>query len=125
MKLHSQELQFQMAVRDQIISEQRTALSNLWTTVEAAGLGRDAVLEIAQEKGIFMEGFMPETDGPPTVGASQLTSVIKAENKKGLGVINNSMAGERAKYRCLHNSIPKSCPRSIVHALNLLGIHFS
>lgn len=100
-----------MAVRDQIISEQRTALSNLWTTVEAAGLGRDAILEIAQEKGIFMEGFLPEADGPPTVGASQLTSVMKAEKKKGLGVINNTMAGERAKYRCLDNANLKIGPQ--------------
>lgn len=88
-----------MAVRDQIISEQRTALSNLWSIVEAAGFNRSSILEVAEEEGIFMEGFLPAS-GPPTVGASDLTSVLNAERDKQAKYIdNNTIVGERARYR--------------------------
>lgn len=39
--LHLQELKFQMAVRDQIISEQRQVIGNLWTIIDKSGLPRD------------------------------------------------------------------------------------
>jgi hypothetical protein len=38
-----QELKFQMAVRDQIITEQRDVISNLWSILEASGLTREQV----------------------------------------------------------------------------------
>lgn len=46
-----QELRFQMAVRDQIISEQREVISNLWRIIDKSGLGRARVLEIAKQVG--------------------------------------------------------------------------
>ncbi|CAD7701798.1 unnamed protein product, partial [Ostreobium quekettii] len=102
-----QELQFQMAIRDQIISEQRSVISHLWRVLEASGLDKESVLEIAYEQGILMEGFMPEGEGPPTVGASHLVGMIASEKEGApyLGRVGKELAnkqsieGERAKYR--------------------------
>ncbi len=54
------ELQFQMAIRDQVINDQREALSNLWSVLECSGLNHDQILEIAAQQGIMIEeGIMP------------------------------------------------------------------
>lgn len=50
-----QELKFQMAVRDQIISEQRDVISNLWAILGASGLTRRQVLDIARAQGIVLQ----------------------------------------------------------------------
>jgi kinesin family protein 18/19 len=50
-----QELKFQMAVRDQIISEQRDVISNLWAILGASGLTRRQVMDIARTQGIVMQ----------------------------------------------------------------------
>lgn len=102
-----------MAVRDQIISEQRTALSNLWSIVEAAGFNRSSILEVAEEEGIFMEGFLPSS-GPPTVGASELTSVLNAERNHAKSIENNTIVGERARYRSDHTVINKGNKPSFI-----------
>ena len=65
------ELQFQMAIRDQIIHDQREALSNLWLVLECSGLNHDQILKIAAQQGIMIEeGIMPvvagRTHGPST-----------------------------------------------------------
>jgi hypothetical protein len=39
--LHLQELKFQMAVRDQIIGEQRQVIGNLWTIIDKSGMPRE------------------------------------------------------------------------------------
>eukprot|EP00798_Chlamydomonas_sp_ICE-L_P001105 gene1105-3942_t len=52
-----QELNFQMAVRDQIISEQREVIGNLWKIIDRSRMGRSKVLEIAKQEGIIMDGF--------------------------------------------------------------------
>jgi hypothetical protein len=58
------ELQFQMAIRDQIIHDQREALSNLWLVLECSGLNHDQILEIAAQQGIMIEeGIMPVVAG--------------------------------------------------------------
>lgn len=49
------EMQFQMAVRDQIISDQREVISNLWKVLECSGLDRNRILEIAAQQGILMD----------------------------------------------------------------------
>eukprot|EP00775_Hariotina_reticulata_P010422 gene10422-10580_t len=59
-----QELKFQMAVRDQIITEQRDVISNLWAILEASGLTRDQVLDIARAEGIVMQGWDGHDEGP-------------------------------------------------------------
>lgn len=47
-----------MAVRDQIISEQREVISNIWKILGASGLTKQEVLQIAHQEGILMQvGF--------------------------------------------------------------------
>ncbi|KAF8073085.1 KIN8B [Scenedesmus sp. PABB004] len=46
-----QELKFQMAVRDQIITEQRDVIGNLWAVLGASGLSRQQGLEQQDELG--------------------------------------------------------------------------
>jgi len=102
-----QELQFQMAVRDQVISEQRDVISNLWRVIEGVGLDKDQIQAVALEQGILMEGLSnPEmgpvgratNDGiwhgffPERAGKSQ-----SAANDMALA--NKSMCGARAQYR--------------------------
>lgn len=50
-----QELKFQMAVRDQIINEQRDVISNLWQILGASGLSRQQVVDIARAQGIVLQ----------------------------------------------------------------------
>lgn len=58
------ELQFQMAIRDQIIHDQREALSNLWLVLECSGLNHEQIMEIAAQQGIMIEeGIMPVVAG--------------------------------------------------------------
>ncbi|KAG1677565.1 hypothetical protein FOA52_014463 [Chlamydomonas sp. UWO 241] len=44
-----QEVKFQMAVRDQVIGEQREVIANLWKILDKSGMGRERVLEIAKQ----------------------------------------------------------------------------
>ena len=44
-----------MAVRDQIISEQRDVISNLWQILGASGLTRQEVVDIARAEGIVLQ----------------------------------------------------------------------
>ncbi|KAJ7534867.1 hypothetical protein O6H91_12G007600 [Diphasiastrum complanatum] len=54
------ELQFQMAIRDQIIQGQREALDNMWRLLESVGLNDKQILEAASQQGILIEGgIMP------------------------------------------------------------------
>ena len=65
-----QEQQFQVAVRDQVIEEQRTAIANLWRVVEGAGLSREDIKAIALKQGTLLQGLMglKEDDVGPTLG---------------------------------------------------------
>jgi len=38
-----------MAVRDQIIGEQRQVIANLWRILDKSGIGRERVLDIAKQ----------------------------------------------------------------------------
>ncbi|KAJ7546786.1 hypothetical protein O6H91_08G054500 [Diphasiastrum complanatum] len=44
------ELQFQMAIRDQIIQDQREALDNMWHSLESVGLNDKQILEVASQQ---------------------------------------------------------------------------
>lgn len=95
-----QEIKFQMAVRDQIISEQRDVISNLWKIIEKSGVSKDRVMDIARDEGIIMDGFLRDEEGPPTVGASDLQKqvVIQADSPAALAP-QVSLVGGRAKFR--------------------------
>lgn len=51
------ELQFQIAVRDQIIDNQRDVLGNLWAVLKGSGLQQTQILELASRQGITIEGW--------------------------------------------------------------------
>lgn len=72
------ELQFQMAIRDQIIHDQREALSNLWLVLECSGLNHDQILEIAAQQGIMIEeGIMPVVAGRTHVPSTPIPILHK------------------------------------------------
>ena len=52
-----QEQQFQSAVRDQIISEQRSVINNLWQVIEGSGMTREEIEAIGRQQGILTEGL--------------------------------------------------------------------
>jgi hypothetical protein len=104
-----------MAVRDQIISEQREVISNVWRILGASGLSYEEVQEIAHQEGILMQGFHDpksrggspsplEQGGPPTFGASQLVGGLGSpggEERAGGrgGAVSQSLMGGMARYR--------------------------
>ncbi|KAG0625210.1 hypothetical protein M758_2G036500 [Ceratodon purpureus] len=72
------ELQFQMAIRDQIIHDQREALSNLWLVLECSGLNHEQILEIAAQQGIMIEeGIMPVVAGRTHVPSTPIPILHK------------------------------------------------
>lgn len=52
-----QELQFQSAVRDQVITEQRGVIDNLWRVIEGAGISKEEVERIGRKRGVLIEGL--------------------------------------------------------------------
>ena len=103
-----QELQFQMAVRDQVISEQRDVISNLWRVIEGAGLNQQQIQAIALEQGIVVEGLaegsLPgslqkavEKSDLPT--ANPITPQQQGRHVPALPLANQSIYGARAQYR--------------------------
>ena len=80
------ELQLQMAVRDQIIEDQKEVIGNLWRVLECSGLDRERILEIAQEQGIGIQvepdggdASELEPSGPIAVGAAGARAVARHE----------------------------------------------
>ncbi|KAI5056588.1 hypothetical protein GOP47_0028406 [Adiantum capillus-veneris] len=51
------ELQFQIAVRDQIIDNQKEVLGNLWGVLKGSGLPQRQILELASRQGFTIEGW--------------------------------------------------------------------
>eukprot|EP00798_Chlamydomonas_sp_ICE-L_P022251 gene22251-29321_t len=108
-----QELKFQMAVRDQIISEQREVISNLWRIIDHSGMGRQKVLEIAKQEGIIMDGFFQLSEESTDfsnghAGANHNSNSINGRKKReslgiagdhGASTPNALLAGNRAKMR--------------------------
>mmetsp|Transcript_9505 Transcript_9505/g.27171 ORF Transcript_9505/g.27171 Transcript_9505/m.27171 type:complete len:980 (+) Transcript_9505:572-3511(+) len=112
-----QELQFQMAVRDQVISEQRDVISNLWRVIEGAGLNQHQIQAIALEQGIVVEGLTEgnipgslqnnrlggvgagERNDVPTAATNPTTPQQHGRPVAGLPLANQSIYGARAQYR--------------------------
>ncbi|GBF91733.1 kinesin [Raphidocelis subcapitata] len=105
-----QELKFQVAVRDQVIREQRDVIANVWRILTASGLTREAVLDIAHAEGILGALQLPEEGaGPPTVGASRLPPALGASGASGAAAAaaaaaargggQASLTGGGARYR--------------------------
>mmetsp|Transcript_11268 Transcript_11268/g.28907 ORF Transcript_11268/g.28907 Transcript_11268/m.28907 type:complete len:941 (+) Transcript_11268:278-3100(+) len=112
-----QELQFQMAVRDQVISEQRDVITNLWRVIEGAGMDREQIQAVAMDQGILVEGLgNPDSDTPmtyrpagaPVFDRDDEDGSPKPRTPRGGGVrvgpaalplANQSIYGARAQYR--------------------------
>ncbi|XRB04222.1 kinesin-like protein [Pycnococcus provasolii] len=89
MSVTNQELRFQIAVRDEIVSDQREVVSNIWRLLEATGMTRDEILALAKKEGILMGD--PDASGTGT-GASLAQTDIGLLHQK-------SLTGARARYR--------------------------
>lgn len=61
------ELQIEMAMRDQVIHNQREALRNLWNMLFSLGLNQKQIAELASEQGLAIEGGqkLPPENGAP------------------------------------------------------------
>ncbi|GFR44052.1 hypothetical protein Agub_g5212, partial [Astrephomene gubernaculifera] len=117
--LHLQELKFQMAVRDQIISEQRQVIGNLWRIIEKSGLPREKVMAVAKAEGILMDGLQGGDGGPPTVGPVPLSEALKAVKEEIIAIpelrvtpeFNTPALGRRASERHLrYRAWPSTSP---------------
>jgi kinesin family member 18/19 len=61
------ELQIEMAMRDQVIHNQREALRNLWNMLFSLGLNQKQIAELASKQGLTIEGgqkLSPENGAP-------------------------------------------------------------
>lgn len=101
-----------MAIRDQIISEQRNVIKNLWNVVEYSGVDKDIILETAQNEGmssvtvshsgrsllqgIRMDLYLQSANRAPTVGASELLTLLNSE-KLGQMTLRPQKRGVRSR----------------------------
>ncbi|XP_010271540.1 PREDICTED: kinesin-like protein KIN-8B isoform X2 [Nelumbo nucifera] len=60
------ELQFQMAMRDQVIHNQREAQRNLWNLIMGLGLDQKQIMELASKQGIIIEDWTTTTPWVPS-----------------------------------------------------------
>lgn len=60
-----QEQKFQCAVRDQIVSEQRTVISNLWNVLDNSGLTKEQIEAISRQNGVMMHGLRARGGAQP------------------------------------------------------------
>ncbi|XP_078179945.1 P-loop containing nucleoside triphosphate hydrolases superfamily protein isoform X2 [Carex rostrata] len=66
------ELQIEMAMRDQVIHNQRETLRNLWNMLCSLGLNQKQIAELASKQGLTIEGsqkLLPDGHGVPDNGA--------------------------------------------------------
>ncbi|XP_020582336.1 kinesin-like protein KIN-8B isoform X2 [Phalaenopsis equestris] len=57
------ELQFEIAMRDQVIHNQREAQRNLWNMLLGSGLGQKQMLDLAGKQGITIENWAISASG--------------------------------------------------------------
>lgn len=57
------ELQFEIAMRDQVIHNQREAQRNLWNMLLGLGLGQNQILDLAAKQGITIENWTISASG--------------------------------------------------------------
>lgn len=74
------ELQLEMAMRDQVIHNQREALKNLWNLLMGLGLDEKQILHLAAQQGLTIEGWTLTPLGlsekqSPNFASSRSTSV--------------------------------------------------
>lgn len=62
--LTNMELHFQLAVRDQVISDQKMVLQNLWRVMDVSGVDTVNVMRTARDLGIAVEPPPPDVRSP-------------------------------------------------------------
>ncbi|OAY73803.1 Kinesin-like protein KIF19, partial [Ananas comosus] len=67
------ELQFEMAMRDQVIHNQREALRNLWNMLFGLGLNQKQIMELAAKQGLTIEGYATPNANS---GGAKLSSLL-------------------------------------------------
>lgn len=95
-----------MAVRDQIISEQRDMVGQLWRIMEAAGLDQARIMDIARQEGIMLDEHQGLEGGagggpgePCSPGVMSPMAKIARVLASAEGDLNKSMVFGRAGYR--------------------------
>lgn len=64
------ELQFEMAMRDQVINNQREAQRNLWNLIMGLGIDQKKIVETASKQGITIEDWAASHHGPASPAPS-------------------------------------------------------
>lgn len=67
------ELQFEMAMRDQIIHNQREAQRKLWNLLMGLGLNEKEILEIAAKQGVTIENWSSDRKQSPSFACGGCT----------------------------------------------------
>lgn len=81
------ELQFEMAMRDQVIHNQREALRNLWNLLSGLGLNQKHVMDLAAKQGITIEEWTAPSASipiskkpPPSISLNKFSPPIPMQN---------------------------------------------
>ncbi|URE07702.1 kinesin motor domain containing protein [Musa troglodytarum] len=71
------ELQFEMAMRDQVIHDQREAMRKLWNVLLGLGLDQQQVMDLAAKQGIKIEESTTPQASYPNMMQSPVVSLIR------------------------------------------------
>lgn len=109
------ELQFQIAIRDQIIDNQREVLGNLWAVLKGSGLQQRQVLELALRQGIAIEEWgMPSRNSSPHRAGSPYSNGLSRLGSCGRCGTSElvEVTSVTSRYlECTHNT-SNSCSRN-------------
>ena len=109
------ELQFQIAIRDQIIDNQREVLGNLWAVLKGSGLQQKQVLELALRQGITIEEWgMPSRNSSPHRARSPFSNGLSRFGSCGRCITSElvEVTSVTSRYlECAHNT-SYSCSRN-------------
>ncbi|KAH7404464.1 hypothetical protein KP509_15G026700 [Ceratopteris richardii] len=104
------ELQFQIAVRDQIIDNQKEVLRNLWAVLKGSGLQQNQILELASKQGFTIEGWgIPSSTNRKCCPSSPIAF---SSHKKCSGVGSLEFTSVTSQYlECTNSTICHSNPK--------------
>ncbi|MCL7036976.1 hypothetical protein MKW94_019381 [Papaver nudicaule] len=79
------ELQFEMAMRDQVINNQREAQRNLWNLIMGLGIDQKQIMETASKQGITIEDWTATPHHGPTSPAPSYGKLPPSWTSPGIG----------------------------------------
>ncbi|CAI9110537.1 OLC1v1010585C3 [Oldenlandia corymbosa var. corymbosa] len=95
------ELQFEMAMRDQVINNQREAFKNLWNLLVSLGLDEKQIMELAAKQGMTIENWTT---------TNQL-GLVNRLSSPSLGCSSRYSLSSGCVYNQLHNGESQSFPQ--------------